>query len=94
MIGLCADDAKLLMRRDNGLLTAYEAGIIAIAANETTGGKILGTLRAVLMWLRDKVQRTGTEVRLHGLVLRGSVPLRLRAPRYGTRSQATGHRRR
>lgn len=37
MTGACADDAKLLMRRDNGLLTAYEAGIIAIAAKETTG---------------------------------------------------------
>lgn len=37
MIGLCADDAKLLMRRDNGLLTVYEADIIAIAAKETTG---------------------------------------------------------
>lgn len=33
--GLCADDAKLLMRRDNGLLTAYEADIIA--AKEMTG---------------------------------------------------------
>lgn len=35
MIGPCADEAKLLMRRDNGLLTAYEARFIA--AKEASG---------------------------------------------------------
>lgn len=57
MTGLCADSAKLLMRRDNGLLTAYEAEFIATKETAPMVGVRYTLISVVLtMWLRDKYQ--------------------------------------